>query len=129
MAPEMLQESVQQAYIPAMDMWAAGVLLHLGVDDALQLLCQSRLAFCFAAYARKSCLRYLLFTGDCPVQPEDMQKMVQGPDSKDIVLKAHWQVSLLQICRFAQQLLRGLASRPLEIRLCGGSTCSIFVSP
>ena len=33
--------------------------------------------------------RYLLFTGDCPVQQEDMPKMKgKEPESQDIVLKA-----------------------------------------
>ena len=37
MAPEIFQESVQQSQMPAMDMWAAGVLLHLVSSTVLHV--------------------------------------------------------------------------------------------
>ena len=88
--------------MPAMDMWAAGVLLcscpevMLAFESKrlpcgeppcgfLASLAPCRLPF----YMLLLDLRYLLFTGDCPIQQEDMQKLAtKGPAGKDLVLKA-----------------------------------------
>ena len=81
MAPEIFQESVQQSQMPAMDMWAAGVLLHLVSSATSETFGETVLALPEH--------RYLLFTGDCPVQQEDMPKLQRkDPESQDIVLKA-----------------------------------------
>mmetsp|Transcript_29513 Transcript_29513/g.69608 ORF Transcript_29513/g.69608 Transcript_29513/m.69608 type:complete len:539 (+) Transcript_29513:62-1678(+) len=88
MAPEIFQESVQQSQMPAMDMWAAGVLL------------------------------YLLFTGDCPVQQEDMPKMKgKEPESQDIVLKALQADLLKSVSKEARQLLEKLLDLEASERL------------
>ena len=57
MAPEVIGESVQQQHLAAIDLWAAGVML------------------------------YLLFTGDCPIQQEEMASL-RGSKAYDLLLKA-----------------------------------------
>lgn len=59
MAPEVITDAVEQQHLGAIDMWAAGVML------------------------------YTLFTGDCPVQPEQMQTLApKSPAAETIMAEA-----------------------------------------
>ncbi|CAK9013540.1 unnamed protein product [Durusdinium trenchii] len=61
MAPEVIADAVEQPYLAAIDMWSVGVIL------------------------------YTLFTGDCPVQPEEMQTLgTRSHEAQELLAKA-WQ--------------------------------------
>jgi len=52
---------------------------------------------------------YLLFTGDCPVQQEEMNVLAKGgPESKDLLLKALLADGLKSVSENAANLLRQL---------------------
>ena len=126
--------------MPAMDMWAAGVLLCSCPEvmlafESKRLPCGESLSGFLASLAwcrLPVCmflldLRYLLFTGDCPIQQEDMQKLAtKGPAGKDLVLKAAFVESessssaKQNILQIGEVFMPGFGSRPLEICLQGG---------
>lgn len=56
MAPEVIADAVEQPLLPAIDIWAAGVLL------------------------------YTLFTGDCPVQPEQLQTLAPKSEKAETIV-------------------------------------------
>ncbi|CAK9013446.1 unnamed protein product [Durusdinium trenchii] len=59
MAPEVIADAVEQPYLAAIDMWSVGVIL------------------------------YTLFTGDCPVQPEEMQTLgTRSHEAQELLAKA-----------------------------------------
>ena len=77
------------------------------------LLCMQHIAWVL--------LRYLLFTGDCPIQQEDMERLAtKGEDSKVMMSKAGKQAMLTKRAwNFAAEIgwMRGFASRSLAVGL------------